>query len=124
MAISKEDLAVLMEAAVRAAMAAGLRGSGGGNGGGGSKEVLYGKGLEMIDKFSGGETVWNEWSGDFGTIVQTKSEVAGEALIYVKVAGMAEKEVMDWKEVVKSKRMMRRIRRKMSWIRKSRLEIR
>ena len=104
MAISKEDLAVLMEAAVRAAMAAGVGGSGGGNGVGGSKEVLYGKGLDMMDKFSGGETGWNEWSGDFRTIVQTKNEVAGETLIYVKVARKAEKEVMDWKEVVMSKK--------------------
>ena len=31
-------------------------GSGGGNGGGGIREVLSGKGLEMMDKFSGGET--------------------------------------------------------------------
>ena len=87
MAISKEDLAVLMEAAVRAAMAAGVGGSGGENGGGGSKEVLYGKGLEMMDKFSGGETGWNEWSGVFKTMVQTKIESAGETLSYVRVAG-------------------------------------
>ena len=70
----------------------GSRGGGGGSGGGGSKEVLFGKGLEMIDKFSGGEAGWNEWSGHFRTMVQTKSEAAGESLIYIKVAGKAEKE--------------------------------
>ena len=58
----------------------------------------------MMDKFSGGETGWNEWSGDFRTMVQTKNEAAGEALIYVKVAGKAEKEVMDWEDVVESKK--------------------
>ena len=79
-------------------------GSGGGNGGGGTREVLFGKGLEMMDKFSGGETGWNEWSGDFRTIVQTKSEVAGEALIYIKIVGKAEKEVMSWEKVVESKK--------------------
>ena len=80
------------------------RGGDGGSGGGGSKEVLFGKGLEMMDKFSGGEAGWNEWSGDFRTMVQTKSEAAGEALIYIKVAGKAEKEVMDWEDVVESKK--------------------
>ena len=80
----------------------GSRGGGGGSGGDGSKEVLFGKGLEMMDKFSGGEAGWNEWSGDFRTMVQTKSEAAGEALIYIKVAGKAEKEAMSWKEVVES----------------------
>ena len=96
MAISKEDLAVLMEAAVRAAMTAGVGGSGGGKGGGGTREVLFGKGLEVMDKFIGGEAGWNEWSGDFRTMVQTKNEAAGEALIYIKVAGKAEKEAMSW----------------------------
>ena len=79
-------------------------GSGDGSGGGGTREVLFGKGLVMMDKFSGGETGWNEWSRHFKTIVQTKSEAAGETLIYVKVVGKTEKEVMDWKDAVESKK--------------------
>ena len=41
----------------------GSRGGENCSGGGGNdkkKEVLFGKGFEMIDKFSGGETRWNE----------------------------------------------------------------
>ena len=45
----------------------------------------------MMDKFSGGESGWNEWSGDFRTMVQTKNEAAGETLIYIKTAGKMEK---------------------------------
>ena len=70
----------------------GSRGGEGGSGGGGSdkkKEVLYGKGFEMMDRFSGGEAEWNEWSGDFSSVVQTKSEMAGETLIYIKTVGNA-----------------------------------
>ena len=37
-------------------------------------------------------------------MVQIKNEAAGETLIYVKVAGKAEKEVMDWEDVVESKK--------------------
>ena len=81
---------------------AGGGGSGGGGGGGDKKkEVLYGKGFEMMDKFSGGETEWNEWSGDCRTMVQTKSEMAGEAMMYVKSVGKTEKEVLGWVDVIK-----------------------
>ena len=83
----------------RASGDGGYKGGESGSGGGGSdkkKEVLYGKGFEKTDKFSGGEAKWNEWSGDFKTIVQTKSEMAVEALICVKTAGKAENDVIDW----------------------------
>ena len=72
----------------------GSRGGEGGSGGGGrdnKKEFFYGKGFEMMDKFTGGEAEWNGWSGDFRTVVQTKNETAGKALIYVKTAGKEEK---------------------------------
>ena len=97
-----QQLNAVMQALLGHLQAGGVGGSGGGSGGGGSKEVLFGKGLEMMDRFSGGDTGWNEWSGDFRTMVQTKSEAAGEALIYIRVAGKAEKEVMSWKEVAES----------------------
>ena len=77
-------------------------GTGGEGGNDKKKEVLLGKGFEMMDKFGGGEAEWNEWSGDFRTVVQTKNEMAGEALIYVKTAGKAETNVMDWAKVVES----------------------
>ena len=41
----------------------GNRGGEGGSGGGGNdtkREVLSGKGFEMMDKFSGGESKWNK----------------------------------------------------------------
>ena len=41
------------------------KGSSSGGGGDNKKEVLLGKGLEMMDKLSGGEAGWNECSGDF-----------------------------------------------------------
>ena len=77
---------------------------GGGSGGGGDKkkEVLCGKGFDMMDKFSGGETERNELSGDFRTMVQTKNEMASEAMIYVKSLGKAEKDVLGWVEVMRS----------------------
>ena len=69
-----------------------------GPGGDNKKEVLFGRGLEMMDKFTGGEAGWNQWSGDFRTIVQTKNEAAGEALLYIKTAGKAENEVINWEQ--------------------------
>ena len=74
----------------------------GGEGGGHKKEILYGKGFEMMDSFDGGEGEWNEWSGNFRTMIQTKSEMAGEAMIDVKSVGMTEKDVLDRVEVVRS----------------------
>ena len=84
------------------AMKAGKEESSSAGGGDNKKEVLFGKGLEMMDKFSDGEAGWNEWSEDFRTVVQTKSGAAGEALIYMKTAGKTEKEVMSWEKVVES----------------------
>ena len=49
-----------------------------------------------------GESKWNEWSGDFRTMVQTKNEMAGEALIHVKSVGKVEKNVMGWVELMRS----------------------
>ena len=79
----------------------GGRGSGGGRDGG-KKDILYGKGFEMMAKFGGGETEWHEWSGDFRTMVQTKSEMAGEAMNYVKAVGKSEKDALSWMEVLRS----------------------
>ena len=98
-----DRIEALIGAVFRALMAA--SGGGGDSGGGGNNKkrvVLFGKGFEMMDKFSGGESKWNEWSGDFRTMVQTKSEMACEALIHVESVGKAEKDVMDWVEVMRS----------------------
>ena len=56
----------------------------------------------MMDNFNRGESKLNEWSGDFSTMVQTKNEMAGEALIHVKPVGKPEKDVMDRVEVMRS----------------------
>ena len=59
----------------RAGSGSGGKGGESGSGGGGNdknKEVLFGKGFEMMDRFGGGEAEWNEWSGDFRTVVQMK----------------------------------------------------
>ena len=71
----------------------GGRGSSGG-GEGGKKDILYGKGFEMMAKFGGGEAEWHERSGDFRTMVQTKNEMTGEAMNYVKAVGKSEKDAL------------------------------
>ena len=55
----------------------------------------------MMAKFGGGEAEWHEWSGDFRTMVQTKSEMTGEALNYVKAVGKSEKDALSWVEVLR-----------------------
>ena len=55
----------------------------------------------MMANFGGGETEWHEWSGDFRTMVQTKSEMAGEAMNLVKTIGKKEGEVLRWDEVLR-----------------------
>ena len=47
-----------------------------GGGGGGEKQkrdILFGKGFDMMDKFGCGEAEWNEWSGDFRTMYRRKA---------------------------------------------------
>ena len=66
-----------MQGQLLGAMKAGKEKNSSGGGGDNKKEVLFGKGLGMMEKFTGGETGWNEWSGDFRTMVQTKNEAAG-----------------------------------------------
>ena len=86
-----------------------LQGAGGGGGVGSGtveralmqKDILGGKGFEVMNKFGGGEAEWNEWSGDFKTLVETKSEMAAEALTFVKTEGKTEKEVMTWDNVLR-----------------------
>ena len=59
-----------MQCQLLGAMKAGKEESSSSGGGGDSKkEVLFGEGLEMMNKFSGGEVGWNEWSADFKTVV-------------------------------------------------------
>jgi hypothetical protein len=57
----------------------GGRGSSGG-GDGGKKDILYGKGFEMMAKFGGGEAEWHEWSVDFRTMVQKRDDGRGDEL--------------------------------------------
>ena len=62
--------------------------------------VLEGKSFEMLKKYAGGETEWHEWSGDFRNLVETRSDILGEAMGLVKkVAKKDEKEALGWKEV-------------------------
>ena len=55
----------------------------------------------MMAKFGGGEAEWHEWSGDFWTMVQTKNEMTGEAMNYVKAVGKSEKDALIWVEVLR-----------------------
>ena len=64
------------------------------------KDILGGKGFEHLTKFAGGESEWNEWSGDFKTTAETRSEMVAEALNFVKTEGKVEKEVMTWDMVL------------------------
>ena len=57
------------------------------------RDILGGKGFEHLSKFAGGESEWNEWSGDFKTTAETRCEMVAEALNFVKTEGKAEKEV-------------------------------
>ena len=92
-----------MQSQLLGAMQAGKEyGSSSGGGGDNKKEVLFGKGHEMMDKFSGGETGWNEWSGHFRTVVQTNVETAVETLVYIKTEGNAENEMMSLETMVES----------------------
>ena len=78
----------------------GGRAGGQGGGEGWKKDVLYGKSFDLMEKFSGGEAEWNEWSGDLKTLVETRSQAAAEAMTYVKTEGRAEDMVMTWDEVL------------------------
>ena len=56
----------------------------------------------MMPKFAGGETEWHEWSGDFRTMVQTKTEMAGEAMNLVKTIGRKEGTKIRGHEVLRT----------------------
>ena len=106
-AFAMAEVAQLAEA-IKALLGHLQSGGGGGGVGGGmvertlmQKGILGGKGFEVMNKFSGGETEWNEWSGYFKTLVETKSEMAAEALAFVKTEGKTEKEVMTWDNVLR-----------------------
>ena len=91
---------------MQAQMEMGAAGGGGGREGrfeegSGKKDILFGKGFEVMAKFGGGEAEWHEWSGDFRTMVQTKSEMAGDAMNYVKNICKVEKEVLGWVDVMR-----------------------
>ena len=64
------------------------------------RDILSGKGFDVMEKFGGGVSEWNEWSGDFKTMAETRSDMAAEALAFVKSERKNEKEVMTWDEVM------------------------
>ncbi len=68
MAITQEDLNVIVQTAVQAALA-GMRAGGGG--GGEDRRRLHEKAFERVDNFSGAN--WKEWSFQFKVAFKTTS---------------------------------------------------
>ena len=95
------QLAKVIEALLGHLQAKEATGGGGGEKTFGDRDILSGKGFDVMDKFGGGEAEWNEWSGDFKTMVETRSDMAAEALAFVKQEGKNEKEVMTWDNVLR-----------------------
>ena len=59
---------------------------------------MYGKHYEGFPKYKGGEEEWQEWSGDYKIMVDTRNEVLGEAMELVMRLGKTEAGVIDWRE--------------------------
>ena len=61
--------------------------------------TLHGKHFEGFPKFKGGEEEWQEWSGDYKIMIDTRNVILGEAMGLVKKIGKTDSEVLNWKEV-------------------------
>ena len=107
--LTAQDIQALIQAAVKGAIEAQSGSSGGGDGGDGKGRSFAGKRLELdgkafesFRKLKGGEGDWAEWSSDFRVLVETRSELTGRVLEWIKKQGRTEKEkegVYNWKEI-------------------------